>query len=173
MFWLLVAIGIMIGVIGLVILIGSFLPEEHVASRTLALPQSPQIVWGVISDFPGTPKWHAEVKSVERLPDLNGHEVWQEEYQRNMKIPLETIQSAAPGKLVRRIADDNLPFGGTWEYIIIPTTEGGSQLTITERGKVKNPFFRFMSRYVFGQATTIENYLKALAAKFGQQTAIR
>jgi hypothetical protein len=173
MFWLLVAVGIVIGAISLVILIGSFLPEDHVASRKLALSQPPQTVWQVISDFPNTPKWYTGVKSVERLPDRNGHEVWQEEYQRNMKIPMETVEAMAPRRMVRRIADESLPFGGTWEYIITPTTEGGSQLTITERGKVKNPFFRFMSRFVFGHATTIEDYLKALAVKFGQQASIQ
>jgi hypothetical protein len=173
MFWLLVAVGIVIGAISLIILIGSFLPEDHIASRKIALSQPPQTVWQVISDFPNTPKWHSGVKSVERLPDRNGHEVWQEEYQRSMKIPLETVETLAPRRMVRRIADENLPFGGTWEYIITPTTEGGSQLTITERGKVKNPFFRFMSRFVFGHKTTIDNYLKALAAKFGQQSSIR
>jgi uncharacterized protein YndB with AHSA1/START domain len=173
MFWPLVILGVLVGAISLVTLIGVFLPEEHVATRTMALPQSPQNVWEAITDFPGMTKWNSEVKSVERLPDLNGREVWQEEYSRSMKIPLETIESTPPRKLVRRIADDDLPFGGTWEYVIVPTTEGGSQLTITERGRVKNPLFRFMSRYVFGHATTIENYLKALAAKFGQQPAIR
>ncbi|MCI0337331.1 MAG: SRPBCC family protein [Acidobacteria bacterium] len=173
MFWPLVAIVVLVAVILFVTLIGILLPEEHVASRTIALPQPPQTIWQVVSDFGNTPTWNSEVKSVERLPDRNGHEVWQEEYQRGMKIPLETIESVAPRRLVRRIADENLPFGGTWEYIITPTTEGGSQLIITERGKVRNPVFRFMSRYVFGHATTIDNYLKALAAKFGEPVTIR
>jgi hypothetical protein len=173
MFWILITIGVLVGLILLMILIGSLLPEDHVASRTLALPQPPHIVWQTISDFANSPKWNSEVRRVERLPDRNSHEVWLEEGSRSMKITLETIESVAPRKLVRRITDENLPFGGSWEYIITPTTEGGSQLTITERGKVKNPFFRFMSRFIFGHAATIENYLKALATKFGRQAVLR
>ena len=45
---------------------------------------------------------------------------------------------------VTRIADRNLPFGGTWMVEIVPA-DGGSKVTITENGEVYNPFFRFAS----------------------------
>ena len=35
-------------------------------------------------------------------------------------------------------------------------------VTITERGEVYNPAFRVLSRYVFGQARSIEAYLVKL-----------
>ena len=80
--------------------------------------------------------------------------------------------SEVPKKLVRRIASDDLGFGGDWQYVITPTSEGGCQLTITEFGKVPNPLFRFMSKYIFGQTATMEKYMKALAAKFGETPKI-
>jgi len=90
-----------------------------------------------------------------------------------MKIPLETIEVEAPRRLMRRIASDDLGFGGVWEYSITPTTEGGCQLTVIERGTVGNPLFRFLSKFVFGHAATMEKYLTALANKFGETPAIR
>ncbi|HMX30247.1 MAG TPA: hypothetical protein PKC13_31990, partial [Blastocatellia bacterium] len=89
MFWFLAAVGVMIAAVLVVTAIGSVLPEAHVATRTLTLRQTPQSVWRVISDFAGQPQWHSEMKSVRRVPDQNGHEVWEEEYP-GMKIPLET-----------------------------------------------------------------------------------
>ena len=172
MYWFLGLIGLLVLIGIVVIVIGNFLPEQHVASKTLTLKQSPETVWQVITDFANQPKWHPDVKSVERLPDRNGHAVWQEEMS-GMKIPLETLETEAPKKLVRRIATDDLGFGGDWEYIITPTIEGGCQLTVTERGKVPNPLFRFLSKYVFGQTATIEKYLKALAGKFDESPVIR
>jgi hypothetical protein len=68
---------------------------------------------------------------------------------------------------VTLIADPNLPFGGTWTYDIAPTEEGAT-LRITERGYVSDPFFRFMSKFVFGQTSTMESYLRSLAKKFGE-----
>lgn len=172
MYWILGIVGILVLAGIIVFVIGSFLPEDHVASKTLTLRQPPEKVWQVISDFANQPKWNPEMKSVERLPDRNGHAVWQEEMS-GMKIPLETLETEAPKKLVRRIASEDLGFGGDWEYIITPTIEGGCQLTITERGKVPNALFRFMSKYVFGHTATMEKYMRALAGKFGETPVIR
>jgi hypothetical protein len=73
--------------------------------------------------------------------------------------------------LVTRIADPKLPFGGTWTFEIAPDSDGAT-LRITERGYVTNPFFRFMSRFVFSQTSTMETYLKSLAKKFGEEPGI-
>ncbi|MEK7831264.1 MAG: SRPBCC family protein, partial [Acidobacteriota bacterium] len=162
MFWILGIVGLLVLAVIVVTVIGSFLPENHVASKTLTLKQSPETVWQVITDFANQTKWNSEMKSVERLPDRNGHEVWQEEMS-GMKIPLETLEAEAPKKLVRRIASDDLGFGGDWQYVITPTSEGGCQLTITEFGKVPSSLFRFMSKYIFGHTATMEAYMKALA----------
>ncbi len=62
--------------------------------------------------------------------------------------------------LVVRIADLDLPFGGTWTYEIAPVA-GGSTLTITEDGEIYNPIFRVMSRFVFGYESTMAAYLAA------------
>ncbi len=173
MFWLLIAIGVLAGLGLTATLIGSLLPVDHIATRSLKLRQAPQTVWQTITDYPGQTQWRADLQRVERLPDRNGHEVWLEEYGRGMKIPLETIEAAPPQRLVRLIADDELAFGGTWEYTIAPAADGACQLTITERGKITNPLFRFLSRFVFGYTATIETYLKSLAGKFGEAPDIR
>ena len=172
MTWILGIVGLLVLAGIVVFVVGSLLPENHVASKTLTLRQPPEAVWQSITDFPNKPKWFSELKSVERLADRNGNEVWQEEMS-GMKIPLETVEAVAPKRLVRRIVADDLGFGGDWEYIITPTIEGGSQLTITEYGKVPNPLFRFMSKYVFGHTATMEAYMKALAGKYGEAPVIR
>ena len=172
MYWILGTIGLLV-LIGIVVtVIGYLLPENHVASKTLILKQSPEVVWQTITDFANQPKWNSEMKSVSRLSDRNGHEVWQEEMG-GMKIPLETLEKEAPKRLVRHIAADDLGFGGNWEYLITPTIEGGCQLTVTERGNVPNPLFRFMSKYIFGHTATMEKYMTALAGKFGESPVIR
>jgi hypothetical protein len=78
--------------------------------------------------------------------------------------PYEAIESTAPRRLVVRIADPTLPFGGTWTYDITPAGQSCS-LTITEDGEVYNPLFRFVSRFIIGQTATLDAYIKALNAK--------
>jgi hypothetical protein len=68
--------------------------------------------------------------------------------------------------LITKIADPKLPFGGTWTYDIAPAGDSCT-LTITENGEVYNPLFRFVSRFIIGQSTTMDGYIKALDAKLG------
>jgi hypothetical protein len=42
-------------------------------------------------------------------------------------------------------------------------------VTITERGLVGNPIFRFVSRFVIGQTATMDSYLRALGKRFGEE----
>jgi hypothetical protein len=64
-------------------------------------------------------------------------------------------------RIVSRIADPALPFGGTWTYEF-SGTGSRSVLRITEDGEVYNPVFRFMSRYVFGHDRTMNQFLDDL-----------
>ena len=75
-------------------------------------------------------------------------------------------QPEAPTRLVTRITDKSLAFGGSWEYLV--TGDGaGSRVQITEHGEVYNPVFRFVSRFIMGHSAPASAYLKALSARFG------
>jgi hypothetical protein len=104
------------------------------------------------------------------LPDRDGRPAWVEHLSTG-PIPLETVDALPPQRLVLRIADPKLPFGGTWTYIVSPLPEGAS-LTITEDGFVSNVIFRFMSRFVFGHHATIDVYLKNVAKQFGEKAVL-
>ncbi len=161
---------VLAGLIVLITLIGALLPRDHVATRIGRYRQPPEAIWKAITDVDAMPSWREGLKSVERLPDREGLPVHLE-VTSSGKIPFETMEMAPPQKLVTRIADPKLPFGGTWTFEIAPTAEGAT-LRITERGYVTNPFFRFMSRFVFGQTSTMESYLKSLAKKFSEEPRI-
>ena len=55
----------------------------------------------------------------------------------------------------------------TWTFELAADADG-TRVTLTERGEVDNPIFRFLSRFVFGQTGTIDSCLRALEAKFAQ-----
>jgi hypothetical protein len=148
-------------------LLGSRLPEEHVASMTLKLSRKPQEVWDVIADVAGHKHWARGVTKVERLPDRENHEVWRQFMGRNSFV-LMTAVSQPPLHLVRTVEDDHHHFGGDWEYELSPDGEG-TRLKLTEHGRVPNPVFRAMMHYLFGETTTIKQYLASLAGKFGEK----
>ena len=165
--WLLI-VGMVLTVIatlaGVIALIGSRLPRAHVASRATEVPAPPEAVWQAITDVDAFPMWRSDVARVERLPDRAGKTTWVE-HSRSGRIPLTIERTDPPRMLVTRIADPDLPFGGTWTYEIAPAP-AGSSVKITEAGEIYNPFFRFMARFVFGYETTMASYLAALGKKF-------
>jgi hypothetical protein len=165
--WALLALA---SLVVLIVVIGALLPRDHVATRIGRYHQPPDAIWKAITDVDAMPSWREGLKSVEHLPDSKGLPAHLE-ITSDGKIPFETMEMMPPQKLVTRIADPKLPYGGTWTYEITPTPEGAT-LRITERGYVTNPFFRFMSKFVFGQTSTMETYLKSLAKKFGEEPRI-
>jgi hypothetical protein len=49
---------------------------------------------------------------------------------------------------------------------------GTTRVTITEDGKIYNPFFRFLSRYVFGYAQSMQTYLTDLATELQETVQV-
>lgn len=162
----LVGLLVLISIVVVVTLVGFSLPANHVAKTKTSLSATPEEVWSVITDIEKFPAWRSDVKSVKIAPDSAGNPSWVEDGS-NGKISYRHQESVRPTKLRVLLTDDSLPFGGTWTYDITPTL-AGSDVTITEKGIVRNPIFRFMSRFVFGHYNTQETYMRDLGKKFNQ-----
>ena len=154
---------LVVGALGAVLLaliaFGYALPVAHVATRDAVLPVPPERVFAVLTEVEAFPKWRSDVQAVEviaRAPKLQ----WRERGN-NDTIAFEIQESDPPRRLVTRIADPKLPFGGAWTFYVEPV-DGGTKLTITENGEVYNPLFRFMSRFVFGHTATLDTFLRDL-----------
>jgi uncharacterized protein YndB with AHSA1/START domain len=149
-----------------VALVGLLLPRDHEASRSATLKASPEAVWAALTDTKAFPAWRGDVRSVEALPSVNGKRAWKESG-KNGSISYVAEEETAPSRLVARITNDDLPFGGAWTYDLAPNGSG-TRLTITEKGWVSNPIFRFVSRFVIGQTATMDSFLRALGKHFGE-----
>jgi hypothetical protein len=165
--WVLWIFVVLAGILILITLAGYLLPKEHTVTREARFHQPANVIWKTITDVGAMPAWRQGLKSVQRFPDKNGLPAWVET-SGSGSIPFETVVSQPPAKLVVRIADPKLPFGGTWTYEIT-SLPSGTNLRIREDGEIYNPLFRFLSRFVFGYSGTIETYLKSMAKKFGEQ----
>ena len=140
--------------------IGWLLPVAHVASRSADFNTAPQPIYDAIAAVDRYPHWWSEISSVEMLPAEDGR-IRFREHMSSGPVVMEVIEAAPPSRFVTRIADPDQPFGGTWTFELAPQN-GVTRLTITERGEVYDPLFRFMSRFVFGHTGTIESFLAAL-----------
>lgn len=158
--YLLIALAAVVAVVLIVLLVGWSMPVKHTATGEATFKSSPDSLYQLITDVDHFPQWRSSVKSVERLPDSAGKKRFREVGSDG--TILYEVDSAVPGqRLVTRIADKSLPFGGSWTHELIPRGDS-TTLRITENGEVYNPIFRFVSRFIFGHSATIEKYLTDL-----------
>jgi uncharacterized protein YndB with AHSA1/START domain len=154
-------------VVGALLVVGARLPRHHVASRRVTIRRPPAEVFAVMRDFARAPEWRKDVKRVELMVGDGGGVRFREEGAHG-PITMEVVEEVPAVRLVTRIADDSLPFGGTWTYELSPAPASGTDVVITERGEVKPALFRALSQYVFTHHRTIDQYLRALGARFGE-----
>jgi hypothetical protein len=133
--WCAIALGVVAGVIGVMYAVGVALPVKHQVAKSEAFA------------LPAPALWEQAVKTFHRTNDGS----------------YAIIDSMPPSRFVTGIIRKDLPFGGTWTYEFVPQGSG-TTLTITERGEVYNPFFRFVSRFIVGQEGSIDSYFAALRA---------
>ena len=167
--WVILIVGGLALVVAVMALVGSMLPRDHHATRKARFHVAPDALFAVLS---GPPDWRTGVKSFGELPDREARKQWWEEDTHGHKITYETVESTPPRRLVTKIAQPGLPFGGQWTFDIAPALGGGCEVRIHEDGEIYNVIFRFMARFIFGYTGSIETYLRDLGAKFGEPVSI-
>lgn len=166
--WILIIGVALVALVVVVLVIGALLPRDHVAASSVVLRQPRDTVWRAVRDFANTATWWREVQTSQRAADSAGRELWEQKLKNGFTMRLIITEDAPPRRLVTTIdAPANAPFGGTWTYDLTEA-DGGTRLTVTERGYINNPVFRFMSRFIFGYHATQEGYLRALGTKLGE-----
>ncbi len=160
----LIGAGVVILLVAIVVAVGYSLPVKHRAEASATFKATPDALFALITNVEAFPGWRSGLKSVELLPPTDGRKRFRE---RSADGAIAyVVESAEPGRrLVTRIDDKSLPFGGTWTYELTPAPEGGTTLRITEDGEVYNPVFRFVSRFFMGYDRTIKTYLADVAKK--------
>lgn len=166
---LLIMGGGLVVLVALMAVVGAMLPRDHHVTRKARYHVAPAALYAVLA---GPPDWRTGVKSYGELPDRDGRRQWWEEDSHRQKIAYEIVEAIPPERLVTRIAQPGLPFGGGWTFEIATLPGGGAELRVREDGEIYNVIFRFLARFVFGYTGSIETYLHDLGVKFGEPVSI-
>jgi len=149
-----------------VVVIGYALPVRHRGVGEVTLKATPEAIFGLITNVDAFPSWRSGLTSVEMIASSDGKRRFREVSGRSAIAFV--IESVEPNqRLVTRIDDKSLPFGGTWTYDLSRAGEGTTTLRITEDGEIYNPIFRFVSRFFMGYDGTIKTYLADVGRKLG------
>ncbi|TGN10347.1 LIC10604 family protein [Leptospira ilyithenensis] len=152
---ILIYIFVFLVVIGFIIyLIGRFLPVAHTVSLSRVFPSSPEIIYRKIKSFQDYPLWRPDLKLIQPVDSIS----WKETDSHKNVMTYSFVRDEKNRLIESKIMDEDKPFGGSWtfELKIVPD---GTELTITENGRVFSPVFRFVSKYIFGHTATIKAYI--------------
>lgn len=169
--WGLAALAVGVVLVGVTYGAGRTLPVEHLASSAMVYREPADTIWSHVRDISRYAEWWPDIESTRLVPDVEGREVWQLANRRDPGFPMVVVVSEPPHRLVTRVIDDGLPFGGTWTYEVT-ALDAGTRLTITEDGRIYSPIFRAVSRWFMGYHGTQEGFLTALAEYLGDTPAV-
>lgn len=147
--WIGGGLGVLVAAIAIVYVAGLAIDREHTAVVSAELSAPPERVFAAIADVEAYPRW----REIDRVEVLSRDPLrWREEAGGDA-ITFEVVERVENERFVARIADPELPFGGTWTYVLEPRG-GGTRLTITEDGWIDPPPFRLILKYVVGYDAT-------------------
>ncbi len=170
MYWILFVMSAMVAVVLAILVGGLVTPRKHVASRTITLRATQDLVWATVHDVARYGDWRHELEDASVIDTEQPQLRWRETSTRGSVTFGATVDDP-PHRFAARMLDDDLPYSGEWTWQI--DAEGDdTRVTITERGEVGNPIFRFIGAHIIGYTRSIDTYLNGLARHVGDARAI-
>ncbi|HWB73658.1 MAG TPA: SRPBCC family protein [Nannocystaceae bacterium] len=161
--WVWIVLAVVAGTVALAAGIGAMLDPDHSASRRAIIPRPPAEAWARITDFANVPSWRSDLSRIDLEPGTPTTFV---EHTDQGKVRMQVEERVDAQRMVVRIADPSLPFSGSWTFELA-ARDGGTELVITERGSIRNPIFRLLSKLFFDPGATASRYLVDLGQSFG------
>jgi hypothetical protein len=96
---------------------GSMLDERVESSVTMAFPHDPAVVWSAIQDYETNPVSATMRQETIVIPDASNAPAWKEDIGSTV-ITVQTMESDAPNRLVRRFEDSIVPMTADVEYVV-------------------------------------------------------
>lgn len=164
--WILWAITLLMLLLGAIVIAGGLVARAHEVARTVELAAAPEAVYAAIARLEDMPAWRPEVARVERVSDERGPAggplpTYRELGVRGV-VTWTVVEAAPPARITLGLDGAGPGFEGTWTFDLA-SASAGTRLTVTQRGEIDNPVFRFLSRFVVGYDQGLDTYLDALA----------
>lgn len=159
--------GLLLSLIGLLGIIGSFIPVTHTASISFEVAKPQKEVWAMLDKVEDFPSWFPDINRVEMLPEREGRRAFRQFQGRNSFVLEETLKQPMT-RVVRTIADDNAMFTGSWDHQFESVGEGRTRITLTETGSVKSPIPRAIMKFAIGEKFYLNRFAECVTKRCGK-----
>lgn len=152
---------------------GTNLPESYELTRSATYDQPIGALWQAITDYEKLPGWSKHVEKAERREEQEGFPVWRLYLSDGHYMDVQAVKEEEPSFYVSRIAETDLPYGGSWTFALLKKGETTTEITLKEEGLIVSPFWRLVREFALGEGAAAESYLRELGEKFGEKVEIR
>lgn len=166
--WLLIGVGIVLGIVAVLAGIGYSMPNAHVAQAEADYGASADSVYAILVNVEEWPEWHPSVGSLTLLEGPPGEPRWRIKGP-NGSMTITVIGEDPPTRFVT-LADGGM-FVGRWTHHV-EERSGGTRVTITEEARIDNIVIRGLTVFR-GQTATLIRVLRALGDQLGESVEPR
>ena len=160
-----IVIIVLLVIVILPLVIGSFLATERTFVKTAQFKNSPQDIWNVIRDIKGQEEWRDDVESIEMINVKKGKEKWTEIPKKGRPISFQVKTYDPPNRFDIAIVESGL--SGYWEGKI-NEKNGLTDIEFKEVVVISNPYFKTLSYLFLDLNKTMDLYLANLKKKLGK-----
>ena len=160
-----IVIIVLLVIVILPLVIGSFLATERTFVKTAQFKSSPQDIWNVIRDIKGQEEWRDDVESIEMINVKKGKEKWTEIPKKGRPISFQVKTYDPPNRFDIAIVESG--FSGYWEGKI-NEKNGLTDIEFKEVVVISNPYFKTLSYLFLDLNKTMDLYLANLKKKLGE-----
>jgi uncharacterized protein YndB with AHSA1/START domain len=144
---------------------GYVFPSRIEAAARITINRPPENVWWVLTDYNHMAAWHPQYRNATTLtPPGEAPLRWQIEYSDGYVVNAEVVEEKFPSRLVERITDGNLPFGGGWTVELTPVGPN-TEVTVHSKVEIHAPIQRLIVHLLVPAQTELERILEALKGR--------
>lgn len=166
--WLLIGVGIVIGILAVLAGIGYSIPNVHVAQAEADYRAEPDSVYAILSSVDDWTEWHPGVGSLTPLDDSSDERSWRIRGP-DGSMTITIVDEDPPTRFVT-LADGGM-FVGRWTHTV-ESRSGRTRVTITEEARIDNLVVRGLTVFR-NQTSTLVRVLRALGDHLGERVEPR
>ena len=159
---LLKVVGFCVAAVVVMILLGSGMATHHVVTRRKSFAAPAEKVWSALLSIRQLPIDRSDLRAVDQGTATQPPSAI-EVVGSPVKIEIETFRP--PRSLVVKTIDPDIPYGGTWTFVLEPDGDQLTRLTVVEDAEVHGRLLRFAVRTFGLDDSLVEGIFRAVKRK--------
>lgn len=153
---------VLVGLVLIVIVVGSGMKAEHVAKASHLYDARPERVWTALLSIRQLPWDRSDLANIESPAEKNRVPASLEIL--GSPIRIEAPTQRPPVKLVVKTVEPGLAYSGTWTIVLTPENDM-TRVTVVEEATIRSRALRFFVRTILGDEILLDGIFRAVARK--------